>query len=140
LTCETTTHATTGTGCPDSYNAGLALVGNSSATSPVQPSTPRSQLFLAVLNCVHSTHCAIRSDGSFSDTDCYCGAGVDPNSCFGGTVTPTGVCKTQIEAATESNVLGDVNNRFFDPTFAIGAATTVLETCDQFDCGVGICL
>jgi hypothetical protein len=95
----------------------------------VQPSTPKAQLFVQALDCFHAQHCA-----RTADTDCYCGTGVDPNACFSGSVSPTGPCKTEVEAAAESSVLGDINNRYFDPSYALGAATSVIETCDQFDC------
>jgi len=73
-------------------------------------------------------------------TDCLCGAGVDANTCFTGTyAAATGVCKPEVVAAagadpTAASVMADLQARFFDTSFPIGASVSVIETCDQFFC------
>ena len=85
LACETVAHD--GNNCPSSYNAGLAFIGNSAAlTDPVTSAPipgsggPRSQLFLNLLDCYHTSKCAGPEGTTRSDR--FCGAGVDPNECF----------------------------------------------------------
>jgi hypothetical protein len=130
--CEGATHDDN-TSCPDSRATGLALAGNTPVLSGIAESTgqAKSLVFQQILDCFHSNHCA-----TTADTDCFCGAGVDPNNCFStGTFdSATGPCKNLVAIGAESTAIGDINNRFFDPQFAIGAATAVIETCDQFSC------
>ena len=124
--CEMKTHESEGvqnTNCLDSTAScdGLAA--------------PKNTLCRAVLKCMHEKKCA-----GTAATDCLCGTGRDPNDCFTGTVAAaTGPCKAEVIAAAETmessaTVMTDLQNRFFDTTYGIGAAAAVIETCDQFFC------
>ena len=69
-------------------------------------------------------------------TDCLCGPGIDPNDCFTKMkfADLTGVCKNELAQAAESTDMFVLQTRVFDTTYASGAATAVVETCDQFFC------
>jgi hypothetical protein len=138
VTCETTPHDINGTSCPDGTATGRALVGATPVLAGITESVgqSRAEAFQQILDCFHSNHCA-----GTADTDCFCGIGVDPNNCFstGTFASATGPCKNIVAVGAESTAIGDINNHFFDPTYAIGAAAAVIETCDQFAC-VAECL
>jgi len=86
-----------------------------------------------ILDCMHTTGCA-GADGT-KHTDCFCGIGVNSNTCFGSTVdAATGPCKQVIIQGVDSNSMTDVTNRYTDNTFPIGVATQMSETCDGLSC------
>jgi hypothetical protein len=95
------------------------------------PGVSKAQLCRQIVDCMHANHCA-----QIAATDCLCGPDADPNVCFTkATIADVGgACKTLIGAGGESNQMADLANRFTDPTYAIGAADAVIETCDQFYC------
>ncbi|MFT3926618.1 MAG: hypothetical protein QM778_29000 [Myxococcales bacterium] len=139
--CETQQHNGEPS-CPDSYAAGLALTGSGTAIAGNSYSgKPRAEIFKAILDCVHTSGCAAPDNGgNIFVSDCFCGIGVEPTTCFGSTyAAATGPCKQQVAAGAESESITDINNRFTDPTYAIGAADSVIEGCDQFSC-VDVCL
>src|SRR5262249_28265683 len=113
------------TSCPENYNAGLALSGTSAVISGNPYSgKPRAQVFQDILDCIHSTKCALRTDGNVFVSDCFCGINADPNVCFssGTYASATGPCKQQIAAGIESDAIGDISNNFTNPLNAAGAA------------------
>ena len=97
--------------------------------------TPLSTLARAALDCFHRRQCA-----RTATTDCFCGPGVDPNTCFNSPLAQAvGLCRDEVIAAalttpSATTVMGDVQNRFFDTSVPIGAAVSMIETCDQFFC------
>ena len=127
--CESVPHDGN-TNCPDSIKQCSNLTGTSSPTSP-KPGAPRSELCNGALACIHATGC-----GRTAVTDCLCGSGIDPNDCFTKMkfADLTGVCKNELAQAAESTDMFVLQTRVFDPTYASGAATMVVETCDQFFC------
>ncbi|MFT3924587.1 MAG: hypothetical protein QM778_18755 [Myxococcales bacterium] len=141
LACELSEHNGASL-CPDHYQTGAALVGTTAvmAANPYS-GQPRAEIFRHILECIHTTGCAgPDSQGNLWISDCFCGIGVDPNPCFGSTyAAAAGPCKQQIAAGAESENIEDVNDRFFDSAYALGAATAVVEVCDQFSC-VNECL
>jgi hypothetical protein len=127
--CEGMAHAGS-TNCPDSLARCDALRGNTAAASPM-PGVPKAQLCRKILDCVHTTHCA----KEFNATDCLCGKNADPNVCFAASLAAaTGTCKDLMAAGGESASMADLATRFSDPTFAVGAADAVIETCDYLAC------
>jgi hypothetical protein len=128
LTCELADHDGS-TGCPDAYALGDTLAGNAAA-GPAQ-GTPKSQLFHAIIDCFHSTHCATNAT-----SDCLCGIGANASTCFQAASVDalSGPCKNEIAAGAETTIPSDINSRFYNDTLAIGAATGLSENCDQFVC------
>jgi hypothetical protein len=127
--CERVAHKGN-TNCPDSTRRCDSLPGTTAADSPM-PNMPRSQLCRQIVDCIHRTHCA----KTFNATDCLCGKDVNPDECFAGTfASTTGACKELFAAGGESTSMEILADRFSDPTFAVGVADTVLETCDFQAC------
>jgi hypothetical protein len=110
---------------------------------PAADGVHKDKLCTDVVSCVRRTGCA----ASFNATDCLCGIGADPNTCFSGTLEGAkGPCKDEIVAASGSYnkppLMSDLAQHFSDPTFPIGAADAVFETCDYLltpDC-ISVCL
>jgi hypothetical protein len=130
--CENVAHAEAlgSTNCPDSRMRCNQLLGTTAPTSPI-PNASKATLCRQIVDCVHRTHCA----KDFNLTDCLCGTHADPNVCFSATLAEAaGPCRDLIAAGGESNLMVDLANRFSDPTFAIGAAAAVVETCDYLAC------
>jgi hypothetical protein len=133
--CEHTSHKSNKTSCPDSIRRCETLPGKTAADSPM-PNMSKSELCVQILNCFHRTHCA----KSFNATDCLCGKGVNPDSCFAGTFEDTtGACRDLVAAGGESKSMQLLAERFSDAMFPIGVADTVLESCDFLACD-GACL
>jgi hypothetical protein len=127
--CELLQHKTN-RDCPDSLKRCEDMQGTTAAQSPVQPRASKSALCKQILACMHANHCA--KDHA---TDCLCGTNADPNVCFAGTYQAmTGACKELIAAGGESTSMAELALRFTDPVFALGAAYSVIETCDQAFC------
>jgi hypothetical protein len=103
------------------------------------PGVSRATLCVQILDCVHHSpsHCGDSPNG---DSDCICGTNVDPSACFGGTFAAMhGDCRDLMAAGAESNDPAKINGVYYDPRLALGAAMSVVETCDQLFCS-GECL
>jgi hypothetical protein len=135
-TCEHAAH-NGNRNCPDGRSRCENLQGVTPSTAP-QPNVPKALLCQEIVDCIHSSHCA----QNFNVTDCLCGTDADPNVCFNGTfaaLPASAACKDLIAAGGESTLMSDLASRFSDPTYAIGAADAVIETCDYLSC-VSECL
>lgn len=85
-----------------------------------------------VVQCVRQTGCA--TSGGFSLADCFCGDGVDVNTCLGQQVSEvTGACKEIIAQGTESTNVQEIAERFSDAAYATGRAVQLLQ-CDHLGC------
>jgi hypothetical protein len=124
--------------CLDGLNGALA----GTAQGGEKAGALRTDLCIALVTCMRRTNCAHQmpstpSAGWFTAvTDCFCGANADPNVCFTASSPDalTGACKREYMAAAETNVVSEVSNRATDPTLAVGAATALAESCDDFLC------
>jgi hypothetical protein len=86
-----------------------------------------------MVSCIWRTGCGSGSNTSGDQanwTNCFCGKGVD---CLVQSVEPQGPCKDEFIAALETSDIGQVNNRFYDLTFASGLAIQVAD-CDSIFC------
>jgi hypothetical protein len=91
----------------------------------------------AILDCYHRTGCA--GDGS-TYSDCFCGVGADPNTCFAGTFTAAGgACKTEIMIGSNTQSVATISTVFDNTALPVGAANTMTAGCDQNFC-VAECL
>jgi hypothetical protein len=109
------------------------LTGNTSATSPLMPNTPKAALCHAVLDCMRMQHCAQNVDQGTQD--CFCGIGADPVACFttGTFASATGLCKDIMAAGLETTTISELSARFSDPNYATGAAVSLTQ-CDESEC------
>lgn len=116
------------------------------ATACVNPTVACNSVDLSVkcnalLDCIYRTGCA--KDSLQDGRECYCGPGVDSDTCFNTTDVnvPQGVCKAETIAAAGSDVPSVVGQNFFKLTAAVGAAYQVVscelsdETCGPI-CGL----
>jgi hypothetical protein len=95
------------------------------------PGVSKAALCRQIVDCIHTTKCA----SNFNVTDCICGLDVQADVCFAGTYdAATGPCKDLIAAGAESNIMPVIAANFSDSQYAIGAADTVIETCDFLSC------
>ena len=111
--------------------AARCLLDPGKAVAGPRKDAPKSELCAAVLACIRSSGCA-----ATSVEECYCGPGISPESCSGGGAK--GPCKAVLEGAAESADAKVVLARMFDPNFATGNASTLIEQCDREQCA-GIC-
>jgi len=98
-----------------------------------------SVLCANALSCMHTTGCAYESvPGTATSSDCFCGKGMDAQACeMQPLASLTGACKDELLAAAElTSADGIITKRFYDTSFASGAAIALLETCDDFYCQV----
>jgi hypothetical protein len=141
--CESMVHGTASNSMVCTVATGLcdSLTGTTTANagdpSNGVPAIPGGVAFTDVchnvIDCFHRTHC-MGTDG-LNNSDCFCGIGVDPNTCFSGTVAAaTGPCKAEVLEGVNSVSLTDVSNRLTDNTFPTGVAVQMLRTCDHLYC------
>jgi hypothetical protein len=112
----TTTEAAASTGVPE-------IVGG----------VPYATVFHTVLDCFHQTGCM--GANGLSATDCFCGIGVDSNTCFSGTIAAaTGPCKAEVMNGLNTQSMSVIANSFTDPSTPTGVAQQMVRTCDRTDC------
>ena len=121
--------------CRDATDACENLWGVTGAGS-LRPGESKIALCHEALDCMHSSRCAKLVDGTSTPTDCLCGYGVDPNTCFNERTfaDATGACKDILAAAAETTDMTALQFLFFDSTNACGAAEGVVEICDGVWC------
>lgn len=105
--------------------------------SPLLAGVPKAALCRRIIDCVRSSRCAAPDHtGTSIPTDCFCGQGVDPEDCFfrRDFAAATGACKELIAIGSETLDTAEIAVRMFEPTYASGAAETVIETCDMLFC------
>jgi hypothetical protein len=106
--------------------ATLCFKSTDTASAGPGKGMPRTQLCQAVLACVHRTAC-----NTINDTDCWCGINVDPSLCFTPSYVRNGPCKAEIDAASESSMANDTEDRYTDYSYPVGAAFFLIDNCDS---------
>ena len=91
----------------------------------------------AVLDCVRTSGCLGWPGPDSGTTEaCYCGQGVSGGDCLSGKAN--GPCMSQFEDAAEvsspTNAASDVSERIVDQSYALGAASYLLQYCDLCYC------
>lgn len=106
----------------------------------------KRDLCIKVLNCVRESKCVqkvrVNDMDSYLEVACLCGDVSTPDkvdACLASTA-PQGVCKDVIAAGAETTMTVDVAARFTDPTYATGAAFSLVQ-CDKRVCAksCGLC-
>ncbi|MES1207638.1 MAG: hypothetical protein ABUS79_17005 [Pseudomonadota bacterium] len=116
---------------PSVFCAGLHNETGSKALAGPQAGAEKSALCQALLKCIHRTNCP---GATQSNAQCYCGPGVDLQTCEALDFTPMGQCADEIAAALEVSVFMTSANYFNDLCLANGAAFDVYLFCDQGCC------
>ncbi len=125
-------------GCATQVDACLGLDGAAQAGPRV--GTPRSTLCDELRTCVQATSCQLVSrenagvKGAFLE-NCYCGTAGD--DCFETPGAANGSCRTQVEAAVESEKPTTLAGRLSgaDRRYPVFAAAKALLACEQSGCG-----
>lgn len=117
----------------------MCLSATGTAAHGPKAGAPLAELCSELISCIWRTGCGsgTASSGDQANwTNCFCGKGVD---CLVAGAPPTGVCKDEFLAAFETTDIGQINNRFYDVTFASGLAVQTAD-CDSlfcpYECGI----